>query len=82
MWVAGKPHEVAAVHFAPDLSWIDSDDGSQLRFTAEAQRSRHENLLLVRSDYHAPFGTFSGTLPGGIELARGMGVVEHHRARW
>ncbi len=82
VWVAGKPHEVAAVHFAPDLSWIDSDDGSQLRFTAEAQRSRHENLLLVRSDYHAPFGTFSGTLPGGIELARGMGVVEHHRARW
>ncbi len=82
VWVAGKPHEVAAVHFAADLSWIDSADGSQLRFTAEAQRSRHENLLLVRSDYRAPFGTFSGTLPGGIELASGMGVVEHHRARW
>ncbi len=23
-----------------------------------------------------------GTLPGGIELAHGLGVVEHHRARW
>ncbi len=82
VWVAGKPHEVAAVHFAPDLSQIESADGSQLRFTAEAQRSRRENLLLVRSDYQAPFGTFAGTLPGGLELAHGMGVVEHHRARW
>jgi hypothetical protein len=82
VWVAGDPHEVAAVHFAPDLSRIESADGSQLRFTAEAQRSRRENLLLVRSDYHAPFGTFAGTLPGGVELAHGIGVVEHHRARW
>ncbi len=82
VWVAGKPHEVAAVHFAADLSRIESADGSRLRFTAEAERSRRENLLLVSSDYRAPFGTFEGTLPGGIELARGMGVMEHHRARW
>jgi Protein of unknown function (DUF2804) len=82
VWVAGKPHEVGATHFAADLSRIDSADGSQLRFAAEAQRSRRENLLLVRSDYRAPFGTFSGTLPGGVELAHGMGVVEHHSARW
>ena len=82
VWVAGEPHEVAAVHFAADLSRIESADGSRLRFTAEAQRSRRENLLLVRSDYRAPFGTFSGTLPGGVEMAHGMGVVEHHCARW
>jgi hypothetical protein len=82
VWVAGEPHEVNAVHFAADLSRIESADGSQLRFSAEAQRSRRENLLLVRSDYRAPFGTFAGTLPGGVELAHGMGVVEHHRARW
>jgi hypothetical protein len=82
VWVAGEPHEVAAVHFAADLSRIDSADGSQLHFTTEAQRGRRENLLLVRSDYRAPFGTFSGKLPGGIKLASGMGVVEHHRAVW
>ena len=81
VWVAGSRTRWA-VHFAPDLSRIESADGSQLRFSAEAQRSRRENLLLVRSDYRAPFGTFAGTLPGGVELAHGMGVVEHHRARW
>jgi Protein of unknown function (DUF2804) len=82
VWVEGVPHEVTPVSFASDLSQILAEDGSKLRFAAEAQRSRRENLLLVRSDYQAPFGTFSGTLPGGIELARGLGVVEHHRARW
>ncbi len=82
VWVAGTPHEVEPVHFAADLSQIEAADGSLLRFNVEAQRDRRENLLLVRSDYRAPFGTFNGTLPGGIELARGMGVVEHHRAVW
>lgn len=82
VWVAGEPHEAAAVSFAPDLTRIAAADGSQLRFTPEAERSRRENLVVVRSEYRAPFGTFAGTLPGGIELAHGLGVVEHHRARW
>jgi hypothetical protein len=76
------PHEAGPVHFAPDLTRITAEDGSLLRFRTEAERRRSENLLLVRSDYRAPFGTFSGTLPGGIELAHGLGVMEHHRARW
>ncbi len=82
VWVDGVPHEVPPVSFASDLTQISAEDGSKLRFAAEAQRHRRENLLLVRSDYQAPFGIFSGTLPGGIELAHGMGVVEHHRAHW
>lgn len=82
VWIAGQPREVGPVAFAPDLSRITGADGSELRFEAEAQRSRRENLLLVRSEYRAPFGSFSGTLPSGIELRRGLGVVEHHRARW
>jgi Protein of unknown function (DUF2804) len=82
VWIDGVPHEVPPVSFAADLTEIRAADGSKLRFAAEAQRHRRENLLLVRSDYQAPFGAFSGTLPGGIELARGLGVVEHHRARW
>ncbi|MHB8242570.1 MAG: DUF2804 family protein [Solirubrobacteraceae bacterium] len=82
VWVQGRPHEVGPVGFAEDLSRIDFDDGAELRFTAEAERSRHDNLLVLSSDYRAPFGTFSGGLSGGVELARGMGVMEHHRARW
>ncbi len=82
IWIAGAPHEAPPVRFAEDLTGIACVDGSKLHFAAEAQRSRSENLLLVSSEYHAPFGTFKGTLPGGIELAHGLGVMEHHRARW
>ena len=82
MWVASEAHEVPPVSFARDLSRVRSQDGSELCFTPEAERSRRENLLIVRSDYRAPFGSFAGTLPGGIALAGGLGVVEHHRARW
>jgi hypothetical protein len=82
IWVAGAPHEAPPVQFTADLRSISADDGSELHFAPEAERSRRENLLLVRSDYRAPFGTFSGELPGGIELANAWGVVEHHRAHW
>lgn len=82
LWVDGRAHEVEPVRFAADLSEIVADDGSRLRFTAEAVRRRSENLVVITSDYTAPFGTFAGTLPGGIPLAHGLGVVEHHRAKW
>jgi len=82
VWVGGIPTETEPVSFAEDLSTIRGQDGSELCFDAEVERRRRESLLLLSSDYRAPFGTFSGTLPGGIELARGLGVVEHHRARW
>jgi Protein of unknown function (DUF2804) len=82
VWVDGRPAEAPRVEFAADLSSIRAVDGSELRFGAESERARRENLLIFASDYRAPFGTFSGELPGGIELARGFGVVEHHRARW
>jgi hypothetical protein len=82
IWVDGEPREASPVSFAEDLSSIRGEDGSELRFSAEAERSRSDELLVVRSEYRAPFGTFAGTLPGGIALARGLGVMEHHRARW
>jgi hypothetical protein len=82
VWVAGVPHEPPPVRFASDLSAIEADDGSTLQFAPEAEREHHDNLLIVRSDYRAPFGTFTGHLPGGIALVDGLGVMEHHRARW
>ncbi len=82
VWVDGTPREVPPVEFAPDLSRIRAADGSELRFRAEAERARRDNFLILSSDYRAPFGSFEGSLPGGIELASGRGVMEHHRARW
>ena len=82
VWVDGAPSEAPPVNFSADLRKIHDQQGHELRFHAEAERRRRENLVLIRSDYRAPFGTFSGTLPGGIALAHGLGVAEHHRAVW
>jgi hypothetical protein len=86
VWVGGVPSEVGpAARFAGDLSHVATDDGVELRFAAEATRRRRENLLLVRSDYRQPFGTFSGELPGPtgpLALAEGFGVMEQHTAVW
>jgi Protein of unknown function (DUF2804) len=82
VWIDGEPHEVPPLRFSADLCRISAADGSELRFHAEAERSHSSNLLIVKSDYRAPFGGFSGSLPGGIDVARGLGVVEHHRATW
>jgi len=82
VWVNGIPHEVGPVEFASDLASVRGADGSLLSFRAEAERSRRDNLLIVSSDYRAPFGSFCGALPGGFALAQGRGVMEHHRARW
>jgi len=77
VWVDGLPREVGAVDFAADLSRVGG-----LCFSAEATREHRENLLIMRSEYVQPFGTFSGTLPGGGELAEGYGVMERHDVRW
>lgn len=87
VWVDGTPFEVGpAARFAADLSAVASDDGVALRFAAEAVRERRENLLLVRSAYRQPFGTFAGTLRGPdgepLALAEGFGVMEQHAATW
>ena len=82
VWVDGAPREAPPVEFAPDLLTLRAADGSTLRFAPEAERAHSQSFLLVKSDYRAPFGTFAGTLPGGVELAHGLGVVEWHRALW
>ena len=45
-------------------------------------RARRDNLVVFSSDYRQPFGTFTGTLPGGVRLAEGFGVMERHDVRW
>jgi hypothetical protein len=82
VWVDGEPYEPPPVTFDDDLSGV-----GRVRFRTEATRERRENLLLIRSRYRQPFGTFSGSLPGAsglnpIELATGFGVMEDHEVWW
>jgi hypothetical protein len=77
VWVDGVPREVAPVAFDPGLAGVGA-----LRFHAEATRAHRQNLLLVRSRYRQPFGTFSGTLPDGTVVGEGFGVMEDHDVWW
>jgi Protein of unknown function (DUF2804) len=77
VWVDGEPREVERQPFAADLSRV-----GDLHFDAWCTREDHTNRLLVRSDYRQPFGSFSGVLPGGVELESGYGVMEWHDVRW
>ena len=86
VWLGGVPVEVGPVaRFTDDLGAVTTEDGVELRFAAEAVRERRDNLLVVRSAYRQPFGTFSGVLPGPsgpLALAEGWGVMEEHTAVW
>jgi hypothetical protein len=77
VWVEGEPREVEPLEFAADLSAVGG-----LRFSEWSAREDHTNRLLIRSDYRQPFGSFSGELPGGLELDAGYGVMEWHDVRW
>jgi hypothetical protein len=77
VWVEGEPHEVEPVEFADDLSSVGG-----LRFSEWCAREDHTNRLIMRSDYRQPFGSFTGELPGGLELESGYGVMEWHDVRW
>jgi hypothetical protein len=82
VWVDGEPTEPGPVTFAADLSRIGFTGGEALEFSEWAAREDRTNVLLVRSSYRQPFGTFSGSLPGGVQLQRGFGVVEVHDVHW
>jgi uncharacterized protein DUF2804 len=82
VWLDGEPSEVGPVEFAPDLSAIRFDSGEGLSFEEWAAREDRTNALVLKSWYRQPFGIFRGTLPGGIVLAEGYGVMESHDVRW
>jgi hypothetical protein len=80
IWVEGVPSEPAPVSF--DGLEAIALEGGRLEFRAECERRKEERQAFVRYSYRQPFGTFTGTLPGGLELERGLGVMEHHDAHW
>jgi Protein of unknown function (DUF2804) len=77
VWIDGDAHEVPAQEFAPDLSRV-----GELDFREWSAREARMNLLVMRNRYRQPFGEFSGTLPGGLALAEGYGVMEEHDVLW
>jgi len=81
IWVDGEPAEPGPVSF-DGLDAIVFDDGGRLEFTGECERRREERRGVARYSYRQPFGRFSGTLSGDVELERGLGVMEHHDAHW
>lgn len=80
VWVDGRASEPAPVTFE-GLDAI-ALEGGRLEFAAECERRKDEQRAFVRYSYRQPFGTFTGTLPGGLELERALGVMEHHDAHW
>jgi len=82
VWSAAGAREVGPVRFADDLAAVTFAEGGALRFEHEAVRARSDDLLVMRSDYRQPFGRYSGTLPGVGHLNGGVGVMEHHSAKW
>jgi hypothetical protein len=82
LWVDGRATEVGPARFTDDLSRVETIDGGGLEFSPWVAREHSTNLLLFRSRYRQPFGTFTGELPGGLRLAEGYGVMEEHDVRW
>jgi hypothetical protein len=82
LWVNGEPRELGAVEFASDLSSVAFSESGSLAFHEWSAREERRNMLLLRSTYRQPFGTFEGELPGGLRLAEGYGVMEEHDVYW
>jgi hypothetical protein len=82
VWVDGVAHEVGPASFADDLSRVSIEDGGSLEFKEWSAREHDTNLLVLRSYYRQPFGSFAGDLRGDLRLAEGYGVMEHHDVRW
>ncbi|WP_272474132.1 DUF2804 domain-containing protein [Baekduia alba] len=82
LWVGGAARELPPAMFADDLSAVTFGDDGLLVFSEEARRARSDDFKIMASDYVQPFGTFSGTLPGDVPVARGWGVMERHSVRW
>lgn len=80
IWLDGGASEPGPVEF-DGLEAVNFGDGSRLLFEAEGGRAHREGVPFFSSDYEAPFGTFSGSLPG-VELESGLGVMERHDAVW
>jgi hypothetical protein len=92
-WVDGRITPLGAARFEfnkADLMkpWRvkTSGDGLDLTFKPEGERVGKVNLGVVMSDFHQPFGPFSGEMPGPggskVEVKDMFGLCEWHLARF
>ena len=92
-WVDGEIVLLGAADFDFNKSALmepwkvkTSSDGLDLDFNPEGERVGKVNLGVVMSDFHQPFGKFSGTMPGPgsekIAVDGPFGLCEWHLARF
>ncbi len=81
VWVDGERSTLSSAPIAEDLSSITIGN-NRLDFHQESERGAKSNLLIIRSEYRQPFGTFTGTLPGIGEIHDAYGVMEFHDVVW
>jgi hypothetical protein len=90
VWWDGVPHALELSDLQPigadaAADWYLSGPDWRLDFAAAGVRAANENLLVIRSRYVQPVGTFTGSLPDPdgrpvpVEL---RGVTEDHVAVW
>jgi hypothetical protein len=82
IWIDGQPTEIRPVTFGDDLRSVRFEEGGEIRFEQEADLRKRVGLFLIKSKYDHSFGSYSGTLPGGIELKDAVGVRERQDALW
>lgn len=93
LWVGDRlsMFEAARFDFRPDRvlePWrIETTDGRcRVDFRPEGERAGRINLGVVASDYHQPYGTFSGEAvddAGKVHVIKDfVGVTEFHKARF
>ena len=70
IWIDGTASEPAPVRFE-GLDAIELE-GGRLEFSARCERRKEERRAFVSYSYRQPFGSFTGTLPGGLELAEAL----------
>ena len=92
VWIDGKLHVLGRAQFdfdarSPLDPWnVRTVDGDvDLVFRPLADRFEDTRLVLLRSSFHQPFGTFSGTIKtvlGTCRVHNAWGLCEDHHALW
>ena len=93
LWVDGKMSRWGGARFElnPDNTLAPwkvrtTDGGCDLQFTPLNERAGKINLGVIMSDYHQPFGLFSGTVKDEdgktYTFENFFGVTEYHKARF